>query len=104
MMSYSNLFKSFWGHALETAAYLLNLVPSKSVPKTPIELWTGNKPSLKHIRIWVCPTHVLNKNVTKLDSRTEVRLFMGYPMGTKGYLFYSPKDRDIIVSTNARFL
>ena len=31
MMSYSNLPKSFWGHALETTAYLLNLVPSKSV-------------------------------------------------------------------------
>ena len=44
MMSYSSLPKSFWGHALETTAYLLNLVPSKSVPKTPIELWTGDKP------------------------------------------------------------
>ena len=104
MMSYSDLPKSFWGHALETAAYLLNLVPSKSVPKTPLELWTGDKPSLRHIRIWGCPAHVLNKNATKLESRTEVRLFVGYPMGTKGYLFYSPKNRDVIVSTNARFL
>ncbi|KAL8116714.1 hypothetical protein AgCh_023023 [Apium graveolens] len=104
MMSYSDLPKSFWGHALETTAYLLNLVPSKSVPKTPLELWTGNKPSLRHIRIWGCPAHVLNKNATKLKSRTEVRLFVCYPMGTKGYLFYSPKNRDVIVSTNARFL
>ena len=104
MMSYSDLPKSFWGHALETAAYLLNLVPSKSVPKTPLELWTGDKPSLRHIRIWGCPAHVLNKNATKLESRTEVKLFVGYPMGTKGYLFYSPKDRDVTVSTNARFL
>ena len=47
---------------------------------------------------------MLNKNATKLDSRTEVRLFVGYPMGTKGYLFYSPKDRDVIVSTNAMIL
>ena len=47
---------------------------------------------------------MLHKNVTKLDSRTKVRLFVGYPMGIKGYLFYSPKDRDIIVSTNAKFL
>lgn len=100
----SNLPKSFWGHALETAAYLLNLVPSESVPQTLIELWTGNKPRLRHIRIWGCPANVLNKNATKLESRTEVRLFVGYPMGTKGYLFCSPKDRDIIVSTNARFL
>ena len=92
------------GHALKITTYLLNLVPYKSVPKTPIELWTGDKPSLRHIRIWGCPAHVLNKNATKLESRTEVRLFVGYPMGTKGYLFYSPKDKDVIVSTNARFL
>ena len=104
MMSYSNLPKSFWGHALETAAYLLNLVPSKSVPKTPLELWIGDKLSLRHIRIWGCPTHLLKKNATKLESLTEVKLFVGYPMGTKGYLFYSPKNRDVTVSTNARFL
>ncbi|KAL8133453.1 hypothetical protein AgCh_008783 [Apium graveolens] len=104
MMSYSDLPKSFWGHALEISSYLLNLVPSKSVPKTPLELWTGDKPSLRHIRIWGCPAHVLNKNATKLESRTEVKLFVGYPMGTKGYLFYSLKNRDVIVSTNAIFL
>ena len=38
MMSYSTLPISFWGYALNTAMYLLNLVPSKSVPKTPVEL------------------------------------------------------------------
>ena len=81
MMSYSDLPKSFWGYTLETAAL-----------KTPIELWTGNKLSLRNIRIWGRPAHVLNKNATKLESRIEVRLFIGYPMGTKDYLFYSPRD------------
>ena len=38
MMSYSTLPISFWGYALNTAMYLLNLVPSKSVPKIPAEL------------------------------------------------------------------
>ena len=38
MMSYTDLIISFWGFALETAAYLLNRVPSKSVPKTPYEI------------------------------------------------------------------
>ena len=33
MMSYSSLPLSFWGYALQTACYLLNNVPSKSVPK-----------------------------------------------------------------------
>lgn len=104
MMSYSDLPDSFWGYALETAAYILNLVPSKSVPITPTELWTGRKPSLKHVRIWGSPAHVLNGKADKLESRTEVRLFVGYPRGTKGGLFYSPKDQKVIVSTNARFL
>ena len=29
---------------------------------------------------------------------------MGYPRGTKGYLFYDPKDQRVLVSTNACFL
>ena len=41
MMSYSTLPISFLGYALNTVMYLLNLVPSKSVPKTPVELWNG---------------------------------------------------------------
>ena len=31
-------------------------------------------------------------------------LFVGYPRGTKGYLFYDPKEQRVLVSTNARFL
>nr|XP_016511875.1 PREDICTED: uncharacterized protein LOC107828983 [Nicotiana tabacum] len=72
MLSYSDLPSSFWGYALETTNYILNSVPSKSVPSTPIELWTGRKPSLRHIRVWGCPTHVLKGKVDKLESRTEV--------------------------------
>ncbi|CAD6263893.1 unnamed protein product [Miscanthus lutarioriparius] len=41
MTSQSDLPLSFWGYALETAAFTLNRVPSKSVVKTPHEMWTG---------------------------------------------------------------
>ena len=37
MMAHANLPVSFWGDALLTATYILNRVPSKSVPKTPYE-------------------------------------------------------------------
>ena len=40
----------------------------------------------------------------KLESRTEVCLFVGYPKGTRGGLFYSPQDNNVIVSKNATFL
>ena len=38
MMSQSDLPLSFWGYALEIAAFTLNWVPSKSVVKTPYEM------------------------------------------------------------------
>ena len=40
MLSFSGLPISFWGYVLDTPMYILNLVPSKSVPKTPRELWS----------------------------------------------------------------
>ncbi|KAI5317367.1 hypothetical protein L3X38_037074 [Prunus dulcis] len=58
MMSYTDLPISFWGYALLTAVYLLNRVPSKSISKTPYELWFGKKPSLYHVKIWGCPAYV----------------------------------------------
>ena len=104
MLSYSSLSISFWGYALETDTYLLNLIPSKSVSNTPTELWNGRKPILNHIRIWGAPAHVLRKEPHKLESRSEVCLFIGYPKGTRGGLFYSSSEKKVIVSTNAKFL
>ena len=104
MLSYSTLPISFWGYALQTAIYILNRVPSKSVPKTPHELWTGRKPSLQHLRIFGCPAHVLKGKTEKMESRSETCIFVGYPKETKGYYFYSPSDLKVFVSTNAKFL
>ena len=69
--------------------YLLNLVPSKSVPKTPIELWNGRKPSMRHLCIWGCPAYMIKGKSNKLQSKTEVIFFVGYPKGIVGCLFYS---------------
>jgi Reverse transcriptase (RNA-dependent DNA polymerase) len=51
MMSNTTLPKIFWGHALETAALTINRVPSKSVEKTPYELWFGNVPNMSYLKI-----------------------------------------------------
>ncbi|KAI3700324.1 hypothetical protein L2E82_44950 [Cichorium intybus] len=50
MMSRASLPISFWGYALETAAHILNLVPTKKVSKTPHEMWSGKCPLLAHIK------------------------------------------------------
>ena len=104
MMSYSTLPISFWGYALNTAINLLNLVPSKFVPKTPMELWNGRKPSMKYLHIWGCPAHALKGKPNKMEPKSEVCLLVGYPKETRGYLFYSHKDNKVFVSTNSKFL
>ncbi|KAA0040688.1 gag/pol protein [Cucumis melo var. makuwa] len=58
----------------ETAIYILNNVPSKSVSETPYELWKGRKGSLR------------------------------YSKESRGGLFYDPQENKVFVSTNATFL
>ncbi|KAK8984890.1 hypothetical protein V6N11_064436 [Hibiscus sabdariffa] len=50
MMSHTDLPTSFWGYALETATFTLNRVPSKSVQKTPHEMWTGKRPNMSFMK------------------------------------------------------
>ncbi|GKD41438.1 hypothetical protein Tco_1261645 [Tanacetum coccineum] len=49
------------GYALETAAHILNLVPTKKVSKTPFEMWKGKCPSLGHIKILGCEREMISK-------------------------------------------
>ena len=58
MMSLIDLPLSFWGYALETAAFKLNRAPSKSVETTPYEQWFGKKPKLSFLKVWGCDTSV----------------------------------------------
>ena len=104
MTSLSTLPLSFWGYALETTTYILNMVPSKSVLKTPMEMWTSRKLILSHIRIWGCPAYVLKQSSDKLDAKSELCWFVGYPKGTRGNNFYNKYDMKVFVISNAKFM
>lgn len=107
MLSSSKLPKSLWIEALKTAAYILNRVPTKAVQRTPFELFKGWKPSLRHMRVWGCPSEVriYNPQEKKLDPRTISGYFIGYSEKSKGYKFYCPSHSTRIVeSRNAKFL
>ena len=58
MMSLTDLPLSFWGYALERAAFTLNRAPSKSIEMTPYELWFGKKPKLSFLKVWGCDTYM----------------------------------------------
>jgi hypothetical protein len=101
MLSYSTLPINLWMEALKTAIHILNRVPSKSVPKTPYELWAGRKPTLNYLHVWGCPAEakVFNPNIGKLDPKTVSCHFIGYPEKSKGYRFYCPNGYTKFVET-----
>jgi hypothetical protein len=79
MMSLTDLSLSFWGYALETAAFTLNRAPSKSVETTPYELWFGAKPKLSFLKVWGCEAYVKRLMPDKLEPKAEKCVFIGYP-------------------------
>ena len=85
MMSQTYLPISFWRYALETAAFILNRVPSKSVEKIPYKLSNGKCPSLSFLKIWGCDAYVKLQVSDKLAAKSDKCLFVGYPKETKGY-------------------
>ncbi|KAJ9539021.1 hypothetical protein OSB04_031754 [Centaurea solstitialis] len=59
------------GHVLETTAHILNRVPTKSVEKTPYEIWTGKKPKLSFLKIWGCDAYVKRTTSEKLKPKSD---------------------------------
>ncbi|RVW77645.1 Retrovirus-related Pol polyprotein from transposon TNT 1-94 [Vitis vinifera] len=106
MLSNSSLPISLWMEALKTAVYLLNRVPTKTVPKTPFELWTGRKPSLRHLHVWGCPAEarIYNPHEKKLDFKTISGYFIGYPMKSKGSLRPNATQKAISNDIKARLV
>ncbi|GJR03258.1 retrotransposon protein, putative, ty1-copia subclass [Tanacetum coccineum] len=64
-MSQTTLPKSFWDYALESAARILNMVPTKKVEKTPYEVWHGQAPKLSYFKVWGCEALVKRDTLTK---------------------------------------
>nr|GFA03863.1 hypothetical protein [Tanacetum cinerariifolium] len=67
IMSQTTLSKSFWDYALETAARILNMVPTKKVDKTPYEIWHGQAPKMSYLKVWGCEEFVKRDTLNKPD-------------------------------------
>ncbi|GKF74396.1 retrotransposon protein, putative, ty1-copia subclass, partial [Tanacetum coccineum] len=103
MMNLTTLPKSFWGYALETAASIFNMVPTKKIDRTPYEIWHMKAPKLSYLRIWGCEALVKRDTPDKLDSISIKCIFVGYSKEAIGYYFYYPLKNKIFVSRNAEF-
>lgn len=108
MLQDSKLPLAYWGEAVNTAIYLKNRTPTQALNnKIPEELWKGNKINLSHLRVFGCEAHVLvpKEKRTKLDSKTQKCIFVGYATESKGYRLINPENpRVIIVARDVVFI
>nr|GEW14764.1 zinc finger, CCHC-type [Tanacetum cinerariifolium] len=84
MMTQTTLLKSFWDYAFESAACILNMVPTKKGCKALVKRDSLTKPD-------------------KLEPRSIKCIFVGYPKETIGYSFYYPPENKIFVAQNVEF-
>ncbi|KAK1684089.1 hypothetical protein QYE76_044937 [Lolium multiflorum] len=106
MMESKGLPGKFWGEAVNTAVYLLNRVPTRSmVGGTPYEAWYGRKPSVDHLRTFGCVAHVktVSGHKRNLVNRSTPMIMTGYEEGSKAYRLCNPSTNKVIVTCDVVF-
>ena len=87
-----------------TATYILNRVPSKSVPSIPYELWNDEKPDLGNLHPWGCVAYVHNNShqYGKLGPRGKKCIFIRYSELSKGFVFVGEKANERVTKFKSR--
>lgn len=101
-----NLPKQFWGESILAATYLLNRTPSRILHnKTPYEMLHGQSPTYEHIRVFgtLCYAQRIARGKDKFDERSTRCVFLGYPMGKKGWVVCDLETENFFVSRDVEF-
>ena len=104
MLKEKKLPNQFWGEAVATAVYLLNISPTKAVlNQTPYEAWKGRAPRVSHLKVFGCVAYALVNIRSKLDEKSVKCIFIGNCAQSKAYLLYNPLSGKVLVSRNVEF-
>jgi hypothetical protein len=106
MIDASGAPHELWGEAVLAAAHIRNRLPTSTLDgKTPHEAWTGEKPTIGHIRKWGCKVYRhINKKTgrKKLDKKSMIGFLVGYESGNI-YRIYHPGTQEFKVSRDVVF-
>ena len=108
MLNEAGLPASFWAEALSAFVHVWNRTSTSAVAhKTPYETFYGVKPDVSRLRVWGCTAYVHvqkdKRALGNLGSHMEKCVFIGYPSGYKGWKFYNPQTKKVVISETAVF-
>jgi len=114
MLSDAGLPNAYWADTILYTTHILNHVPTRAIADglTPHEAFTGNRPSVTHLRIFGCKAHVHvpDEKWRKLDAKSVECIILGFAENQKAYVcVHRPsgrilESRDVVFdegSTNA---
>jgi len=107
MLSGASLEQKFWAESIATACYLVNRSPTSAlVGKIPMEVWSGKKPSIRHLRVFGCEAyaHVPREKRSKLENKAIKCIFIGYDVSVKGYKLWDPMDENVLYRRSVIFI
>ena len=91
---------------LNTSVFILNLSLTSAVPQmTPLQAYSGKKPSTLHLHTFVCicRVHVPDKCRTKLDAKSRRCIFIAYTPESKANRLYDLTGKMNILSSSMEF-
>ncbi|GBL59411.1 Copia protein [Araneus ventricosus] len=105
MLNSSGLSKGFWAEALLCHTYVWNRVCHSNQSLTPFELYSGHKPSVKHLKAFGSTAYagVPKQLRKKFDMRAKKGIMVGYALKTRGYRIWLPNERKIVETINVSF-
>jgi hypothetical protein len=110
LLLHSSAPLSLWCFALSHATHLANLLPHRLLDgKTPAEVFTGTKPSMRRLKVWGCTGHVLlnkleqRKAGGKLGPKTKSCVYLGTNPEGPGFLLWDAASRKSVHSSDVAF-
>nr|ABW74576.1 pol polyprotein [Boechera divaricarpa] len=81
------------------------LLADKKDDVTPIEKWSGNKPTVEHLKVFgsICYIHIPKEKRSKLDKKAKRGIFISYSSKSKGYRVLLLDKTEIEISRDVVF-
>lgn len=106
IMALGKLRLTLWSELVQAVIHTKNHVPSSATNgKVPLEILTGKKIDLSHLRVLGCDAYALYKapGRNKLQQKADQYILVGYGVDAGTYRLFDPKKRSILISRDVVF-